>query len=167
MWPIRASEIRAAWPVTGRSAPQVPEMSSASIGRDLDYAQPDLAMRLQEKAIENLEAADRLLDTSDGELEPLNNAAASRAYYAAYAAVVDRMLRSGRRLPDKGYFKHDSLPDDAFHCRLLTSELREMLVWLRDLRVKADYNEDQVNYEEAALAAERAKCLLYATVRNA
>lgn len=124
-------------------------------------------MRLQEKAIENVEAADRLLDTSDGELEPLNNAAASRAYYAAYVAVVDRMLLSGRSLPDRGYFKHDSFPDDAFHDRLLTSELREMLVWLRDLRVKADYSEDQVNDEEAALAAERAKVLVGAMIRSA
>jgi uncharacterized protein (UPF0332 family) len=124
-------------------------------------------MRLQEKAIENLEAADRLLDTSDGDFEPLNNAAASRAYYAAYVAVADRVLRSGRPLPEKGYFKHDSFPDDAFHYGFLTSELREMLVWLRDLRVKADYEEDQVNYEEAALAAERAKVLLDAMVGNA
>jgi uncharacterized protein (UPF0332 family) len=123
-------------------------------------------MRLQEKAIENLEAADRLLDTSDGDLEPLNNAAASRAYYAAYVAVADRVLRSGRPLPEQGYFKHDSFPDAAFHYGLLTSELREMLVWLRDLRVKADYEEDQVNYEEAALAAERAKVLLAAMVEN-
>src|SRR4051812_9262322 len=58
-------------------------------------------MRLEEKAIENLEAAERLLDTRDGDLEPLNNAAASRAYYAAYAAVADRVLRSGRPLPGK------------------------------------------------------------------
>jgi uncharacterized protein (UPF0332 family) len=101
-------------------------------------------MRLQEKAIENLEAADRLLDTRNGDVEPLNNAAASRAYYAAYVAVADRVLRSGRVLPEKGYFRHDSFPDDAFHCGLLTNELREMLVWLRDLRVKADYEEDQV-----------------------
>lgn len=124
-------------------------------------------MRLQEKAIENLEAAERLLDTRDGDLEPLNNAAASRAYYAAYTAVVDRVLRSGRSLPEKGYFKHDSFPDDAFHYGFLTGELREVLVWLRDLRVKADYEEDQVNYEEAALAAERARALLDAMVGNA
>jgi hypothetical protein len=102
-------------------------------------------MQLQEKAIENLEAAERLLDTRDGELEPLNHAAASRAYYAAYGAVADRVLRSGRPLPAGGYFKHGSFPEDAFHDGFLTSELREMLVWLRDLRVKADYEEDQVN----------------------
>lgn len=124
-------------------------------------------MRLQEKAIENLEAAERLIDTRDGDLEPLNNAAASRAYYAAYAAVADRVLRAGRPLPGKGYFRHDSLPDDAFHHGFLTSELRETLVWLRDLRIKADYEEDQINYEEAALAAERAKALLHAMVGNA
>lgn len=124
-------------------------------------------MRLQEKAIENLEAAERLLDTRDGDLEPLNNAAASRAYYAAYAAVADRVLGTGRSLPAKGYFKHDRFPDDAFYAGCLTEELREVLVWLRDLRVKADYEEDQVNYEEAALAAERARALLDAMVGHA
>ena len=123
-------------------------------------------MRLHEKAVENLEATDRLLDTRDGDLEPLNNAAASRAYYAAYVAVADRVLRSGRRPPEKGYFKHDTFPDDAFHYGVLTGEAREMLVWLRDLRVKADYEEDQVNYEEAALAAERAKLLLDSMVED-
>jgi len=41
-------------------------------------------MRLDEKAKESLEAIERLFTRSDdGEVEPLSNAAASRAYYAA------------------------------------------------------------------------------------
>ena len=33
------------------------------------------------------------------------------------------------------------------------ADLRDDLSWLRDLRVKADYREDQVSYEEASEAA--------------
>ena len=40
-------------------------------------------MRFDEKARENLEAVDRLLPDDTGDREPLLNAAASRAYYAA------------------------------------------------------------------------------------
>ena len=36
-----------------------------------------------------------------------------------------------------------------------------VLVWLRDLRIKAEYEPDQVHYEEAALAAERARVILH------
>ena len=36
---------------------------------------------------------------------------------------------------------------------ILDADLREDLSWLRDLRVKADYWEDQVSYEEASEAA--------------
>ena len=46
-------------------------------------------MRLDEKARENLEAAERLLDTRDGEVSQSFNPAASRAYYAAYLATAD------------------------------------------------------------------------------
>ena len=86
----------------------------------------------------------------------------------AAPCVFERSCQApGRPFPGKGYFKHDSFPDDAFHYGFLTGELQEVLVWLRDLRVKADYEEDQVNYDEAALAAERARALLHAMVGNA
>jgi hypothetical protein len=54
-------------------------------------------MRLNEKAKESLQAAERLLDTADGEIEALMNAAASRAYHAADQAVVDCAIQADAR----------------------------------------------------------------------
>jgi len=120
-----------------------------------------------EKAKENFEAVDRLLDTKDGEVEPLANAAASRAYYAAYQAVVDCVVRTGRQIPAGAmHYRHDTLPDHAFHFQILTDELRENLVWLRDLRVKADYLHDQVEYDEASAASDRAKKIIQAVLTS-
>jgi len=119
-------------------------------------------MRFDEKAKENLEAAERLLDTHDGTKEPLNNAAATRAYYAAYQAVVDRVLRTGRHLPPAGYFRHDRFPNDAVSFGVLTVEQGEMLEILYERRVKAEYFEDQVDYNEASEAFEFAEKLVRA-----
>lgn len=128
---------------------------------------PLLTMSLAEKAKENLDAVDRLLETADGDLDALANAAASRAYYAAYQAVVERALQSGLQpLTGATYYRHDVLPDHAFHLQLLTYELRESLVWLRDLRVKADYQQDQVEYDEASIASERAKRIVDAMLAS-
>jgi hypothetical protein len=112
-------------------------------------------MRLDEKAKENLEAVERLVSTGDGNCLPLSNAAASRAYYAAYLAVADRAQRDGRVFDSarSDYYRHDTLPDNALGWTILDADLREDLSWLRDLRVKADYWEDQVSYEEASEAA--------------
>ena len=122
-------------------------------------------MRLVEKAKENFEAVDRLLETRDGDVEPLANAAASRAYYAAYQVVVDRVVRTGRQVPAGAmHYKHDVLPDHAFHFQILTHDLRESLIWLRDLRVKADYLQDQVEYDEASAAYDRAKQIIEAVL---
>jgi hypothetical protein len=44
--------------------------------------------------------------------------------------------------------------------RIVNVDLREKLHWLRDLRVKADYREDQVELEEASLAFDRAHDVL-------
>jgi hypothetical protein len=97
-------------------------------------------MRLNEKARESLQAAERLLDTADGEIEALMNAAASRAYYAAYQAVVDCAIQDGRPMePGAAHYRHDTLPDRAFQWRILNEDLREELTWLQGLRVKADY----------------------------
>jgi uncharacterized protein (UPF0332 family) len=112
-------------------------------------------MRLDEKAKENLEAVERLVSTGTGDLLPLANTAASRAYYAAYLAVADRALLDGRGF-DSGrseYYRHDTFPDNALRWSILDADLRDDLSWLRDLRVKADYWEDQVSYEEASEAA--------------
>jgi uncharacterized protein (UPF0332 family) len=122
-----------------------------------------LSMRLDEKARESLEAIDRLLARSDdGQVEPLSNAAASRAYYAAYQAVADCALRDGLDFdsPAPRYYHHDTLPDRVFDWGILDDDSRDGLSRLRDLRVKADYYEDQVHYDEASEAAAMAQRLV-------
>lgn len=110
---------------------------------------------MDEKAKENIEAVERLVSTGTGDDLPLCNAAASRAYYAAYLAVADLAQREGRRFDStqSEYYRHDTLPENAQRWTILDADLRDDLSWLRDLRVKADYWEDQVSYEEASEAA--------------
>lgn len=129
------------------------------------YSRP---MRFDEKARENLEAAERLLPTEDGTVEALTNAAASRAYYAAYLAVADLAQRLRRNFTDRHgtYYCHDTLPDDAFAWRLIDAERREDLRWLKELRIKADYYDDPVTLEEASDAFELAKDLLEVTLEE-
>ena len=119
-------------------------------------------MRLDEKARESLEAVERLLHTGEaGEQDALLNAAASRAYYAAYQAVVDAAIRDQRPMePGKSYHRHDTLPDRAVRWQLLTEDLGEQLFFLQSLRVKADYFEDQIDHEEASQAAEAAVAIV-------
>jgi uncharacterized protein (UPF0332 family) len=120
-------------------------------------------MRLDEKARKNLEAIDRLLTRSDdGYIEPLSNAAASRAYYAVYQAVADRAQRDGLSFDSQEprYYRHDTLPDRALDWGILDDDSRDDLSRLRDLRVKADYYEDQVHYDEASEAAAMAHHLV-------
>lgn len=125
-------------------------------------------MRFDEKAQENLEAAERLLPDEDGVMDALSNAAASRAYYAAYLAIADTAQRSRRRFTDSDatYYRHDTLPDDAFAWRILDDDRRDDLRWLRDLRIKADYYEDQVTFEEASEALDVARGLLDAVLQE-
>src|SRR5690606_22783757 len=110
-------------------------------------------MRLDEKARENLEAAERLLPNEAGR-EGLFNAAASRIYDAAYHAVADRALQTGMAYTDLGkrYFRHDRLPDDAKAWGLLDADEAEELEILYSLRIRADYLEDRVDLDEASLA---------------
>lgn len=112
-----------------------------------------LFVRLDEKARENLEAAERLLPDDAGR-DGLLNAAASRAYYAAYLAVADRALGAGLAFTDRDstYFRHDDLPDDACRWGIIDDDGRDELSHLYALRIKADYLEDQVDLEEATLA---------------
>jgi uncharacterized protein (UPF0332 family) len=114
-------------------------------------------MRLDEKAKENLEASTLLLEGGDD--YPLCNAAAYRAYYAAYLVVADRALCDGRSFDGgrSAYFRHDALPGNARLWGILNDELSEDLSWLQGLRVKADYAEDQVELEEATQAARLAE----------
>jgi uncharacterized protein (UPF0332 family) len=126
-------------------------------------------MRLDEKARENLEAADRLLARSDdGDMAPLSNAAASRAYYAVYLAVADRAQRERLSFDAKNgsYYRHDMLPDRAREWGILDEDACDDLARLRNLRVKADYFEDQVHYDEASEAATIAQQLVTALLKG-
>lgn len=119
-------------------------------------------VRFDQKARENIEAAERLLPDEDGALDALSNAAASRAYYAAYLAVADRAQQMLLSFTSRefSYYRHDTLPDDAFIGGIFDDDHRDDLRWLRDLRIKADYYEDQVDIEEASQAITVARDIL-------
>lgn len=112
-------------------------------------------MRFDGKARENLEAAQRLLPSNDAdERDALCNAAAARAYYAAYLAVAHCAQRDRRRMDGEGYYTHDKLPGQALVWRILDADGADDLRLLRDRRVKADYYEDHVDIEEASEAVD-------------
>ncbi|MCB9587928.1 MAG: HEPN domain-containing protein [Polyangiaceae bacterium] len=113
-----------------------------------------MAIRLDEKAQENLEAARHLLDR---EAADLCSASASRAYFAAYLAVADLALQRGHRYPDGNYFRHNEFPQLARTWRLLTDDQRDDLALIRDRRVKADYTQDFVDVSEASESLEIAE----------
>jgi len=116
-------------------------------------------MRFDEKARENIEAAERLLPDESGDRDALSNAATSRAYYGAYLAVADRAQRRGHAMTsqDGTWYRHDRLPDDARRWGVLDDDDAEALSWLHGLRVKADYWPDQVSLEEASAAFDEAR----------
>lgn len=114
---------------------------------------------METHAWENLEAA-RILLTGD---EPCLNASASRAYYAAYHAVWASMVEAGHPVPSRSsgrYFGHKDLPDDALEAEVLDRIQADTLAFLEGRRVKADYQEDGVDHDEAAECLERAERLL-------
>lgn len=115
---------------------------------------------LDDKARENLEAAERLLQGEDGrECSP--NAVANRAYYAAYLAVAHVAQQGGLSFTsERNYYRHDSLPDFAARHRILDRSGAVALRWLYGVRVKADYTDDPVELEEANLAVEKATLLV-------
>jgi uncharacterized protein (UPF0332 family) len=110
----------------------------------------NFVMRLDDKARKNLDAAERLLPDGAGR-DGLLNAAASRAYYAAYLTVADHALGAGFTFTDRDgtYFRHDDLPDDAGRWGIIDDDSRDELSYLYALRIKADYLEDQIDVEEA------------------
>lgn len=118
-------------------------------------------INFREKAYENLLAVDRLGRGDDGLDEPLTNAIASRAYYAAYLAVAHRCQekRVGF-LPGQDYYRHDRFPEEAARHGVLDDGGHDDLIYLRDMRVKADYWEDPVESEEADAVAEVAHRLV-------
>ena len=117
-------------------------------------------LEFDEKAFENLEAVGRLLPDEAGR-DGLNNAAASRAYYAAYHAVTHVAQRRGVEFTsERDYYRHDTLPDDALAWGILDEEQRMDLQELLGLRIKADYDEAPVELEEADYAATLARGLV-------
>lgn len=148
------------------------KLAVASGIRSLVSVRPSVyawSVRLDEKARENLEAADRLLSTEGSADLPLHNATASRAYYAAYQAVADRAQQVGIQFDgaQADYYRHDRLPSRARDSRILDDDQRDDLERLHALRVKADYWEDQVDYEEAAAATESARGIVDAILGSA
>ena len=78
----------------------------------------------------------------------------ARGELPAYQAVIDCAIRAQRPMePGAIYYRHDTLPDRAFQWQILNEDLRDALDWLQGLRVKADYFQDQVEYDEASEAA--------------
>ena len=123
----------------------------------------EVAIDFEDKARENLAAARRLLPDESGAVDCLPNAAASRAYYAAYLAVAHRaqclaIPFSSSREP---YYRHDTLPDEARRWGIVDEDGRLYVEHLRDLRVKADYLEDHVDFEEADAAVEVAEQVVH------
>src|SRR5687767_2692006 len=103
---------------------------------------------MERKAWENLAAARVLLDDED----PCPNAAASRAYYAAYHACWFAMNEAGIPTPEVRpgvcYFVHEPLSYEARRIGVLGDRAGEELLDLLKLRVIADYLEEDVTVDE-------------------
>ena len=123
-----------------------------------------MTLRFDEKAQENLEAAAHLLEHGQG---GFLNAAASRAYYAAYLAVADAAQRQNRPFDGaRDYYKHDNVPDNAYRWQIVDDDEPEALILLRDDRIKADYYEEPIELEEAELLLEHATHLVRKILRG-
>ena len=111
---------------------------------------------MERKAWENLSAARVLLEIE----EPCPNAAASRAYYAAYHACWHAMNEAGIPTPEVRpgiyYFLHEPLPRDAVAVGVLDEQASDALDWLVQLRVGADYLVEELTAELARDALEMA-----------
>jgi uncharacterized protein (UPF0332 family) len=107
---------------------------------------------MERKAWENLDAARVLLGLED----PCPNAAASRAYYAAYHACWFAMNEAGYETPEAHpgifYFHHRQLPSEAVEAGVLDTRASDELEKLRIWRVSADYLKDELTVDEAELA---------------
>ena len=121
---------------------------------------------MDRKAWENLEAARVLL----GQKDPCTNAAASRAYYAAYhacwSAMNERHIRTPEVRPGVHYFQHDKLPWEALQRRVLDRGASRDLEELRELRVTADYFEDDLTVSEVTRALERANAFVRSLLKE-
>ena len=64
----------------------------------------------------------------------------------------------------RDYFHHDALPGRARDHGILDLDQHDELALLYELRIRADYQEDQLPYEVAADAAESAARIVHALV---
>ncbi|REG25199.1 hypothetical protein ATI61_113263 [Archangium gephyra] len=115
---------------------------------------------MERKAWENLAAARVLLDVED----PCPNAAASRAYYAAYHACWHAMNEAGIPTPEVRpgiyYFLHEPLAYEAYRAGVLDDQTSEGLYELVRLRVSADYLEEELTVARAREALEKAMAIV-------
>lgn len=116
---------------------------------------PCYVLPVDRKARENLEAARLLLDQEN----PCTNAAASRAYYATYQALWASLVGTGEQVPEvrpgRRYFPHrrsesdESIMDAAERCHILSANEANEVKILRDFRIQADYQADDVVEQDA------------------
>ncbi|HYO71130.1 MAG TPA: hypothetical protein VEU33_34120 [Archangium sp.] len=115
---------------------------------------------MERKAWENLSAARVLLDVED----PCPNAAASRAYYAAYHACWHAMNEVGIPTPEVRpgvyYFLHEPLAYEAYSAGVLDDQTSEGLHELVRLRVSADSLEEELTVARAREALEKATAIV-------
>ena len=169
--------IRERWP--GDPAVPLPEVPSRApekpvtfnlavsrllVGRLLYYCSDIREAGMDRKAHENLEAARLLL----AQEHACTNAAASRAYYAAYQACWAAMVDRGIPVPqtERGeYFPHKMLPSQARRAGLFRDEdEQEDLIFLESQRVVADYSQEDVTLRSSreclGIATRLVNCLL-------
>jgi uncharacterized protein (UPF0332 family) len=111
------------------------------------------------KAIENLRAANDLLRAEI----PSPNAAATRAYYAAYHACWYRLQEEGYETPQHSggrYWRHDSFSREILRAGIVDEENSDAVAFLYSKRVTADYYPDEIEPDEAAGLATTARKLL-------
>lgn len=113
---------------------------------------------MKEKALENLRAAETLV------VVPLPNAAATRAYYAAYHACWHTAEHQGYEVPEhdgrRRYWRHDVFPTDMLRFGILDEDRKEVLEQLYEKRIVADYYEDEITREEAVELTRQARSLI-------
>jgi uncharacterized protein (UPF0332 family) len=101
------------------------------------------------------------------------DAAASRAYYAAFQAAVAALWVEGIRPPPErsGTLSHEGVQSEwsgrlVYRRKRYSSELRGVLPRLHDSRIKADYRAAPVTEREARQACAMARALVEAVART-
>jgi uncharacterized protein (UPF0332 family) len=113
------------------------------------------------KARQNLAVADLARDSGH------YDAAANRAYYAAFQAAVAALWVEGIRPPTDGHgtLSHLAVQSEwtgrlVYRRKLYSSDLRSTLPTLYEWRIKADYRVQSVREREARHACEQARRLV-------